>query len=79
MYPSSFQKTFRLLVWVPANQQTKWWQMMAELNRQFAMYRRFFSVNTLEMQQKCLMPGVKGDTAVPEKHIINFFDLIRVL
>ena len=30
MYPSNFRKNFRLLIWAPANQQTKWRQMTAE-------------------------------------------------
>ena len=39
MYPSNFRKHFQLLVCAPANQQTKWWQMMAGLDG-------FFNVNT---------------------------------
>ena len=31
MYPSNFRKNFRLLVCAPANQQTKWRQMTADL------------------------------------------------
>ena len=31
MYPSNFWKNFRLLVCAPANQQTKWRQMTADL------------------------------------------------
>ena len=46
MYPSNFRKNFRLLVCAPANQQTKWRQMTADLNLQFTMYRRFLNVNT---------------------------------
>ena len=46
MYPSNFRKNFRLLVYAPANQQTKWRQMTADLNCQFVMYRRFCNVNT---------------------------------
>ena len=32
MYPSNFRKNFQLLVCAPANQQTKWRQMMADQN-----------------------------------------------
>ena len=46
MYPSNFQKNFRLLVCTQANQQTKWRQITADANGQFTMYRRFFNVNT---------------------------------
>ena len=46
MYPSNFRKNFLLLVCAPANQQTKWRQMTADLNRQFAMCRRFLNVNS---------------------------------
>ena len=46
MYLSNFQKNFWLLVCAPANQQTKWLQMTADLSWQFAMYRRYFNVYT---------------------------------
>ena len=73
MYPSNFRKNFRLLVCAPANQQTKWRQMKADLNRQFAMYRRFFNVNTANAIKNFDAGGLKVTRAVPEKHIINFF------
>ena len=72
MYPSNFRKNFRLLLCAPANQQTKWRQMTADLNSQFAMYRRFFNVNTANAI-KILDGGLKVTRAVPEKHLINFF------
>ena len=46
MYPSNFLQNFLHLVCAPANQQTKWRQMMADLNLQFVMYIQFFNVNT---------------------------------
>ena len=73
MYPSNFRKNFQLLVCAPANQQTKWRQMTADLNLQFAMYRRFFSVNTENELKTFDAGGLKVTRAVPEKHINNFF------
>ena len=58
MYPSNFRKHFLLLVCEPANQQTKCWQMTADL--QLAMYRRFFNVNT-ENAIKIFDWGVEDD------------------
>ena len=72
MYQSNFRKNFRFLVCAPANQQTKWRQMMADLNSQFAMYRRFFNVNTGNAMKIFDAGGLKVTRAVPEKHIINF-------
>ena len=46
MYPSNFRKNFLFLICAPANKQTKWRQMTADLNWQFVMYRQFFNVNT---------------------------------
>ena len=70
---SNFRKNFRLLVCAQANQKTKWLQMTADLNCQFAMYRRFFSVNTGNAIKIFDAGGLKVMRAVPEKHIINFF------
>ena len=60
MYPSNFQKNFQLLICAPAYQQTKWRQITADLNRQFAMYRQFFNVNTGNAI-KIFDAGVEGD------------------
>ena len=60
MYPSNFRINFRLLVCAPANQQTKWLQMTADLNLQFMMYRRFFNMNTRNAI-KIFGAGVEGD------------------
>ena len=46
--------------------------MMANLNLQFTMYRRFFNVNTGNAI-KIFDVDLKVTRAVPEKHIINFF------
>ena len=76
MYPSNFRKNFLLLVRAPANQQTKWRQMTADINWQFAMYtmyRRFFNMNTGNAIKIFGAGGLKVTRAVPEKHIINYF------
>ena len=73
MCPSNFRKNFQLLVCAPANQQTKWRQMTADLNWQFAMYKRFFNVNIENAIKIFDAGGLKVTRAVPEKHIINFF------
>ena len=49
MYPSNFPKIFRLLVCAPANQQTKWRQMMADLTDNSRCIDDF-SMRILEMQ-----------------------------
>ena len=75
MYPSNFLKNFRLLVCAPATQQTKWPQMTADLNSQFAMYRRFFQYEYWKCNKNFWSGGLKVTRVVPEKHIINFFGL----
>ena len=75
MHAINFRKKFRVLVCAPANQQTKWRQMMADLNLHFAMYRRFLNVNTGNAIKIFDAGGLMVTRAVPEKHIINFFGL----
>ena len=75
MYPSNFWKNVRLLVCAPANQQTKWRQMTADLNCPFAMYRRYFNVNTGNAIKTFDAGGLKVTRAVPEKNIIKNFVL----
>ena len=60
MYLSNFRKIFRLLVWAPANQQTKWRQMTADLNLQSTMYRRFINKNSGNYAIKIFDAGVEG-------------------
>ena len=61
MYPSNLLKIFLLLACAPANQQTKWPQMTADLNLQFVMYIRFFNVNTGNTIKIFDAGGVEGD------------------
>ena len=75
MYLSNSWKNFRLLVCAPANQETKWRKMTANLNCLFAMNRRYFNVNTGNAIKSFDAGGLKVMQAVHKKNIINFFGL----